>query len=178
MIIRYFKTYKSRLLHLCIEETTQFVFGALPGPIGMLLRGAAYKLFVRSQGLFFVWPRVSLQHTYGLSVGKKCSINSGAVIDARGGITIGDDVMIGPNSIIVSSNHDLSACPMNSRPHINRATLIGDDVWIGAGSVICAGVNIGSGCVIGAGSVVTHDIPPYEIVAGVPAVKLRDRLHK
>jgi acetyltransferase-like isoleucine patch superfamily enzyme len=178
MILRYIIVYKARLLHLCVEETSQFVFGALPGSLGMLFRGLTYKLFVRSKGLFLVWPRVSLQHTYGLSVGRKCSINSGAVIDARGGIVMGNDVMIGPNAVVVSSNHDLSAVPMNSRKHINCETIIGDDVWIGAGSIICAGVRVGSGCVIGAGSVVTRDVAPYEIVAGVPAVKIRDRLPK
>lgn len=54
-------------------------------------------------------------------------------------------------------------------------TIIGDDVWIGYGSIILSGVNIASGCIIAAGSVVTKDTEPYSIYAGVPAQKVRDR---
>lgn len=54
-------------------------------------------------------------------------------------------------------------------------TIIGDDVWIGHGSIIMSGVNIGSGCIIAAGSVVTKDLEPYYIYAGVPAKKIKKR---
>lgn len=57
-------------------------------------------------------------------------------------------------------------------------TMIGADVWIGANVIVRSGVKIGCGAVVGAGSVVTHDIPPYEIWAGVPARKIKDRFEK
>jgi Acetyltransferase (isoleucine patch superfamily) len=58
---------------------------------------------------------------------------------------------------------------------VQETTVIGQDVWIGYGVIISRGVKIGDGAVVGAGSVVTHDIPEYEIWAGVPAKKIRDR---
>lgn len=57
----------------------------------------------------------------------------------------------------------------------NIVTIIGDDVWIGHGSIIMSGVNIGSGCIVAAGSVVTKDLEPYWIYAGVPAKKIKQR---
>lgn len=58
---------------------------------------------------------------------------------------------------------------------ITKQTIIGNDVWVGARATILAGVNIGTGAVVGTGSVVTHDIPPYAIVAGVPAKLIKFR---
>ena len=59
-----------------------------------------------------------------------------------------------------------------------RKTIIENDVWVGLGAIIKAGVHIGNGAVIGSGSVVTHDVPPYEIWAGNPARKIKDRFSK
>ncbi len=175
MIKRFILTYSHQLIHIAFEEIVQFLFGSIPTPIGTVLRSVFYKTILRSRGLLFVWPRVSLQHTYGLTFGKNCSINCGAVIDARGGISIGDNVMIGPNVVIASSSHDLTGNPMNSMPHIKKATEIGDDVWIGANSFIGGGVKIASGTVVAAGSVVIKDTNPFEVVAGVPAVRIKMR---
>lgn len=61
---------------------------------------------------------------------------------------------------------------------LDKKVIIRSDVWIGAGTIVMSGVEIGIGAVVGAGSVVTHDIPPYEIWAGNPARKIRDRFDK
>ena len=66
----------------------------------------------------------------------------------------------------------------NNDVEINKAVNIGNDVWIGEAVFICDGITIGDGAIIGAHSVVTHDVPPYAIVAGAPAKFLRYRFSK
>lgn len=93
-------------------------------------------------------------------------------------VRIGRYVMFGPNVTITGSDHrfDIPGTPMifSGRPEL-RETVIGDDVWIGSGTFIMAGVKIGQGVVVAANSVVTKDIPPYEIHGGVPAKIIRAR---
>ena len=89
-------------------------------------------------------------------------------------VTIGRDVMIGPNTVITTVGHPLS--PRDRRAHLGvcRSVTIGDDVWIGGNVTILPGVTIGSNVVVGAGAVVTKDVPDNCVVAGVPARKIRD----
>ena len=86
--------------------------------------------------------------------------------------------MFGPRVMIVGADHaiDQPGVPaiFSGRPEL-PVTRIESDAWIGAGAIIMAGVTIGRGAVIAAGAVVTKDVPPYEIHAGVPAKKVRDR---
>ena len=87
---------------------------------------------------------------------------------------------MGPGVKIFSSNHGMSRTdiPMNIQPIKEKDIVIGDDVWIGANSVVVAGVKIGKGSVIAAGSVVTKDIPEYIIAGGIPAKPLKKREHQ
>lgn len=137
-------------------------------------------LFAELKSFCTIYPGVYLTHTYGLKVGKGFSPNSGALIDARGGINIGDHVMIGPYAVIVSSNHAFrqTDVPMASVDHVMAPVKIGHDVWIGAHAVITAGVIIGNGVVVSAGAVVTDDIEDYKIVGGLPARVIGDRITK
>lgn len=106
--------------------------------------------------------------------------NSGIGKDSTlyGAVYIGNDVMMGPHCTIYTQNHaykELSK-PMNQQGFSEeKPVVIGDDVWIGGYVIILPGVKVGSGCIIGAGSVVTKDVPNYAIVAGNPArvVKFR-----
>jgi len=94
-----------------------------------------------------------------------------------GDITIGNDVMIGPKTVIWGRDHGISKdTPMKKQAHNKQPIIIGDDVWIGASVTILKGVNISKGVVIGAASVVVKDIPEYAIVVGNPAkiVKYRE----
>ncbi|MBC2717950.1 MAG: acyltransferase [Desulfobacteraceae bacterium] len=144
----------------------------------MLIRWGLYRLLFKELKSFpLIYPNVFLTHTYGLKVGKSFSINSGALIDARGGVTMGDSVMVGPYAVIISSEHDFKQIdsPMSSRNHILKPVVISDDVWIGTHAVIKAGVTIGTGAVISAGAVVTRDVGAYQIVGGVPAKVIGDR---
>lgn len=93
-------------------------------------------------------------------------------------VKIGSYTMFAPNVVITGSDHrfDIPGTPMifSGRPALNE-TIIGDDVWVGYGSIIMSGVHIGRGAIVAAHSVVTRDIPPYEIHGGIPARKIRDR---
>lgn len=112
-----------------------------------------------------------------LSIGNNDAMNNDVRINAGGNVRIGNNVIIGPRVIIHSANHkyDDPSIPIQKQGHIFERVLIEDDVWIGAGAIILPGVKIGKGSVIAAGSVVTKDVPPYTVVAGVPARKIKDR---
>lgn len=99
------------------------------------------------------------------------SINPGVVIYGHGGVTIGRKTGIAINSAIVASMHNYSDpdVPYKDQGWTQKGIIIGNDVWIGAGSKILDGVTIGDGAIIAAGSVVHSDVPPYGMVAGVPA---------
>lgn len=107
--------------------------------------------------------------------------NSGIGINARveAHVTIGNDVMMGPDCMLFTANHTVSdpTIPMRRQGFdAPRPIVIEDDVWIGARVIILPGVRVGKGSVIGAGSVVTRDVEPYSIVAGNPARFIRSRL--
>lgn len=90
-----------------------------------------------------------------------------------GPVHIGDYAMIGPNTLITTVNHPLSAKGRRERKAQAKPVVIGNDVWIGGNCVILPGATIGNNVVVAAGAVVTKDIPDNRIVAGVPARELR-----
>ena len=107
-----------------------------------------------------------------LSIGEYSHVNRGCVIDARGSITIGNNVSISHNVSIMSGGHDYNSPTFRGRflpIHIE------DNVWIGNNAVILQNIRIGTGAVICAGAVVTKDVEPYSVVAGVPARKIKER---
>lgn len=102
-----------------------------------------------------------------LTIGDGVRINYGTSIYADRAITIGDRVRIGPHSSIVDTDfHDLY--DHNVKPE-GAPVVIEDDVWIGARCTVLKGVHIGRGAVIGTGAIVTKDVPPFTVMAGVPA---------
>lgn len=105
---------------------------------------------------------------------------SGIGIDCRlhGPVSIGDDVMMGPDVLVYAQAHEFGALdrPMMDQGYREpRAVVIEDDVWIGARVIILPGVRVGRGSVLGAGAVVTRDVPPYSVAAGNPARVMKDR---
>jgi len=171
-LTRFIQKYNRRLLFLWIEEVLGWLLRSLPGLAPAWLRYGFYKLmFAQLESFALIYPGVRFTHSYGIRAGHSFSINSGALIDGRGGVTLGDHVMIGPYAVIVSSDHDYrqTAKPMTGCDHILKPVAIGSDVWIGAQAVVCAGVTIGNGAVIAAGAVVTENVGDFEIVGGVPA---------
>ena len=105
-------------------------------------------------------------------IGKRVFINSGCKFQDQGGITIGDDVLIGHNGVIATLNHAMD--PDRRADMIPAPVKIGDKVWIGANVTILQGVTIGEGAVIAAGAVVTKDVAPRTIVGGIPAKVIKE----
>lgn len=178
MIRRFSERYNQHLVHIVLEEYLGWLVRSLPGFIGIGVRWLVYRLLFQKLDAFaFIYAGVYLTHTYGIRAGKSLAINSGALLDGRGGITLGDSVLIGPYAIIASSNHAYKQLdqPISSVNHLMEPVTIGDDVWIGAHAVITGGVAIGSHAVIAAGAVVTSDVEAYQVVGGVPAKVISDR---
>jgi acetyltransferase-like isoleucine patch superfamily enzyme len=111
-----------------------------------------------------------------IEVGNDVFIGPGAVFQASlSGIQIGNKVMFGPNVTIMGGDHNITEAGRfmidvkNKRPENDQVVIIEDDVWVGTGAIILKGVRIGRGSVVAAGAVVTKNVLPYVIVAGVPA---------
>ena len=113
----------------------------------------------------------------GLVIGNRVGISQNCFIAIRGKIEIGDCTIIGPNVSIFSENHifDDINIPIVDQGEKREDVTIGRNVWIGTRSTILAGVSIGDGSIIAAGSVVTKNVPAYSIVGGVPAKVIRMR---
>jgi acetyltransferase-like isoleucine patch superfamily enzyme len=113
----------------------------------------------------------------GIRIGRDCLIGEFSVIRGQGGVQIGDRVYLSPNVQILAVNHvfDNPDIPIIQQGITAKGIVIEDDAWIGAGAIILDGINIGAGSVVAAGSVVTEDVQPLAIVAGVPARQIGDR---
>ncbi len=166
------------IMFLEIESDCFWIVNSLPGGGGFFLRNLMAKVFFKRKTSFcWIQPRVTLVETNRLSVGKNFGVNTGTYINAKGGITIGDDVLIGANVTISSGMHPIDGRESSvfSRPTEPKPIVIEDDVWIGAGAVIMPGVTLKKGTVVGANSTVTHDSEPYSVIAGSPAIIIRYR---
>lgn len=110
-------------------------------------------------------------HDGTISLGARSSVNPFCLLSGFGGLQIGRDVRIGSHCVILSSTHRFEDPTQVIRAQgvERRPTVIGDDVWLGTSVTVMGGVSIGTGCVVGAGAVVTRDVPPLSIVVGVPA---------
>jgi acetyltransferase-like isoleucine patch superfamily enzyme len=106
-----------------------------------------------------------------VTIGDRCLIGRGSGIVGHFSIEIGDDVWTGHNVYITDQNHGYEDVtrPISQQSQPERAVKIGDGSWLGYGSVVLPGVTIGEHCVIGANSVVTHDVPSFSVAVGVPA---------
>ncbi|UCG23510.1 MAG: acyltransferase [Chloroflexota bacterium] len=112
----------------------------------------------------------------GIRIGRDCLVGEYTVIRGQGGVTIGDRVYTSPYTQIIAVNHVFDD---PNRPFIEQGItaegiVIEDDVWLGSGAIVTDGVRIGKGAVVAAGSVVTKDVAPHTVVAGVPARLIRE----
>lgn len=112
----------------------------------------------------------------GIVIGDNSGL--GVNCEVRGPLSIGNNVMMGPDVCIMTSSHntartDIPMCQQGHWP--KQKVTIGDDVWIGARVIILPGVTIGTGSIIGAAAVVTKDVPEYTVVAGIPAKVIKYR---
>lgn len=114
-----------------------------------------------------VLPPLYIDYGRPVTIGKRCFIQQCCTFFGRGGITIGNDVFIGPKVNLITINHDPN--PDNRSATYGRRIVIEDKAWIGINATILPGVRIGYGAIVGAGSVVTKDVEPMTVVAGNPA---------
>lgn len=121
---------------------------------------------------FRLIPPLFAEQGLNIRVGREVFINQGCTLGDTGGITIGDEVMIGPNVSLITGGHPLD--PATRRNVILAAPIVIErNVWIGAGAMVLHGVTVGADAVVAAGAVVTDDVPPATLVAGVPARVVR-----
>ncbi len=110
---------------------------------------------------------------YKTRVGDFFFANRNCQILDGGGVTFGNNVFIGPNCTFTTAEHAIDAQQRNEGLEVALPIKVGNSVWFGAGATVLAGVTIGDNTIIGAGSVVTKDIPPNVIAVGVPCRVLR-----
>ena len=169
--------FKSIFIHL-FELYIGGLLKLMPGVGGLIFRGVFYRMIFSSAGKkLIIYPNVHIIFSHKISVGKRVAINVGTYIDGRGGITMGDNILIGPNCVLSSTGHgtESTIIPMSEQPVQYGHIKIGNDVWIGANVFVKMGVTIHDGCVLAAGSVVTTDVPPYSVYGGVPAKLISQR---
>ncbi len=129
--------------------------------------------------------RVTLEHDVYLklvtpaarvTIGEMAFVGRGCELDVAERVTIGAHTLLAPNVFITDHRHNIRAgVRINDQGVTTKPVTIGEDVWIGTGSVILPGVTIGDGAIVGALSVVTHDVEPNAVVKGAPARLLRYR---
>ena len=167
----------------CVERLLRFGGGrfllfnisALPS---VRLRCLLYKglgAHIGSEAVFHF--RTEIRAPWALRVGRGSIIGDNAILDARCGLTIGKNVNLSSNVSIYTLQHDhrdpYFRCPFNGPRKMSVE--IGDRVWLGSNVIVLPGVSIGEGAVCCAGCVVTKDVEPYAVVAGIPAHKVGDR---
>lgn len=118
-----------------------------------------------------VFPPIYADFGKNITLGRRIFINAGCKFQDQGGVVIGDDCLIGHNTVLATLNHDIDP---SRRADLHPAPIvIGRNVWIGANVTVLSGVSIGDNAVIAAASVVTKDVPENTVVVGSPARVVR-----
>lgn len=144
----------------------------IPGRIGFELRRAIIPKYFASSGKdVHILNNVRYRGIEKLVVGNNVRIGDDVFIQASGGVTLEDDVMLGPGVKIWSINHkyDDTTKPIWNQGYIYDPVVIGKGCWLGANVIVLPGVKLSEGCVVSAGSVVNKKkYPPFSIIAGNP----------
>lgn len=146
--------------------------------VGRFLWRLRKKIFKRwARNAFFPGWRIRLLRWCGYTIGHDVYIADELLIaeelEDRGNLTLGDRVSIAPRVTLVLSSHPNDSRIRPFAPVKRAPIVIEADVWLGAGVVVLPGVRIGRGAIVGANSVVTKDVPPLHVVAGLPAKTVR-----
>lgn len=118
-------------------------------------------------------PPLQCDYGYQTSIGARSFANWGLILLDVATVTIGDDVQIGPNVQLLTATHPLEPGPRRDKWEAAQPIVIGDNVWLGGGVIVCPGVTVGADTVVGAGSVVTRDLPSGAVAVGSPARVIR-----
>jgi acetyltransferase-like isoleucine patch superfamily enzyme len=133
----------------------------------LLLRVKARRIFGRD---VVVFGNFQVENPSKVKMGSNCAINEGVFLLGRSGITIGDDVVLSARCMIIDGGLQARGFASTAaRSYKDAPIVIGNGAWIGAAAIILPGVIVGERSIVGAGSVVTKDIPPRTVFAGNPA---------
>lgn len=136
-------------------------------------RSLLRRLFGRVGENATVVPPFHCDYGYNIEVGENFFLNAGCVILDGAKVSFGDNVFVAPHCGFYTAGHPLDVARRNQGLEYARPITIGDNVWIGAEVCVLPGVSIGEGSVIGAGSVVTKDIPAHVLAFGNPCRVIR-----
>lgn len=109
-----------------------------------------------------------------LRIGADCFINDGCRFDTTAHVSLGDGVYLAHDVAIITSSHEIGGSEQRAGNVTSAPVDLADGVWVGARAIILPGVHVGRGAIVAAGAVVTGDVPPDTLVAGVPARSMRD----
>lgn len=193
-----------KIINLLVSELVDIldaIVASIPGRTGKLLRNIILKVTIKHVG-WRVYLDVGIKitgrknivlgkninihrmsalcaHDGLLEIGSNVSINSNTCIaSANGGsIIIGNHVLIAQNVVIRAADHAHNRIdiPISQQGHVGGKIVIHDGVWIAANVVVTRNVTIGEGAIVAAGAIVTKDVPPYSVVAGIPAKIIAQR---
>lgn len=121
-----------------------------------------------------VKPPLQCDYGFPIRIGARCFLNYGTVILDCAPITIGDEVQIASGVQLLAATHPLEAAPRRQGWESAAPITIGDGAWLGGGVIVCPGVSIGENTVVGAGSVVTRDLPDGVLAVGNPSRIVRE----
>ena len=142
----------NRLAPLCCEEADSIV----------------RSLFGRTGERFLIEPPFFCDYGYNIEIGEDFYANVNCVILDAAAVCFGNNVFIGPNCAFYTAGHPLNAEQRRRGLEFAKPITLGNDIWLGGNVIVLPGVTIGDRCVIGAGSVVTHDIPSGSLAFGNP----------
>lgn len=158
------------------EGVSRFVIiniGFIPS---IALRKFLYRLLaVTMERNVVVHYKTEIRAPHKLQLGRGCIIGDNALLDARNGLVIGKNVNLSSNVFIYTEQHDYRDELFRCNQSTDKSVAIGDRAWIGSNVIVLPGVKIGEGAVCCAGCVVTKDVAPYDVVAGIPAKKINTR---
>ncbi len=148
-------------------------FNATPADAGDERRALLTELFARFGEGTVLKPTLRCDYGFNIAIGERTFINFDCILLDCNRITIGDEVQFAPGVHIYTATHPVDAKQRRSGVEYALPVTIGDGAWLGGGAMVCPGVTIGENTVVGAGSVVTRDLPANVVAVGNPCRVMR-----
>ena len=169
-------TFKSKL-GLLYESFVEYYLYRLSNTVSHHFRNFVYKriCYMKLAENVVIYHGAEIRAPYKIRIGKGSIIGDNSILDGRNGISIGDNVVFASNVKIWTEQHDHRDPWFRCGTQEHKPVIIDDRAWIGSHTIILHSVHIGEGAVVAAGAVVTKDVEPYTIVAGIPAKKVGNR---